>query len=492
MEVFNIYNDIAERTGGDIYIGVVGPVRTGKSTFIKKFMELLVLPNIEDKHVSQRVKDELPQCGGGKTIMTTEPKFVPDEGTRISVAEGIDLKVRLVDCVGYTVEGALGYEDDEGPRMVLTPWYDHEIPFQEAAELGTEKVIKEHSTIGLVVITDGTITEIPRENYLFPEEKVITELKEMGKPFLVALNSTHPEAEETVKLAKSLMDVYGVPVIPVDCLNLNRQDITLLLQEVLYEFPVREMMVNLPLWMDELEEDHWLAQEYSNSIPMAAKDVYKVRDIYTFVDLLSESEHTQEVHLKEVDLGKGYATVDIGLQETLFYKIMEEYTGLDIQNELNLFRLVRDLSTAKREYDLISTALRNVREKGYGIVSPRLEDMYFEEPQLFKKGNQFGVKLRASAPSIHLLRADISAEVSPVVGTEKQSEELLNHLVQEFEDNPAAIWDSGFLGRSLHDLVKDGIKSKIYRLPENVQEKMQETLQKIINEGSGGLICIIL
>ncbi len=492
MESYDIYNDIVERTGGDIYIGVVGPVRTGKSTFIKKFMQLLVLPNIKDVNEAQRTQDELPQSGAGRTIMTTEPKFVPDKGTQIFLAEELSFKVRLVDCVGYTVPGAIGYEEKEGPRMVVTPWYEHAIPFQEAAELGTHKVINEHSTIGLVIITDGSITEIPRENYVEAEKRVIGELQDIGKPFLIVLNSTRPEAKSTVDLAEKLEEEYGVPIIIADCLNLQRQDIHRIMQEVLYEFPLNEVRIRLPLWLDELPEEHWLKKEYDRTIQLAIKDVYKLRDMGKLVGALSDCKYTQEVYIDEMELGEGAASVSIGVQEELFFEILEEESGFEIKGDHDLFRLIRELSVAKKEYDYIAQALTNLQESGYGIVGPRLEDMTFEEPVLFKKGNQFGVKLRASAPSIHMIRANISTEVSPVFGTEKQCEDLAGFLEGEFERDPGAIWESGFLGRSLNDLVRDGIKGKLNRLPENVQEKLQETLEKIVNEGSGGLICIIL
>lgn len=491
MEAYDIYRDMAERTGGDIYIGVVGPVRTGKSTFIKKFMELLVLPNIEDGYCAQRALDELPQCGGGKTIMTTEPKFVPDEGTEITLSEGISFKVRLVDCVGYTVPGALGYEEEQGPRMVVTPWFDHEIPFQRASELGTSKVIKEHSTIGLVMTTDGSITEIPRENYESAEERVVQELKAIGKPFIIGLNSTKPQDEDVQTLALALQEKYGVPVLPMDCLHLTRQDIHRIIQEVLYEFPIHEMNIHLPLWMDELEKDHWLTVEYEKTISNAVAQVLKLRDIQEVVQGLANCQYTQEVYLEGMDLGAGVAQITVGVQDQLYFKILGETSGFAIENELDVFQLIRSLSEAKKEYDYIEEAFQTVQEKGYGIVSPRMDDMIFEEPELFKKGNQFGVKLRASAPSIHMVKVNIGTEVSPVVGTEKQCEELINYLMSEFEKDPDSIWDQGFLGRSLNDLVRDSIKSKLNRLPDTVQDKLQETLQRMINEGSGGLICII-
>ncbi|AZR74825.1 stage IV sporulation protein A [Anoxybacter fermentans] len=493
MEEFNIYQDIAERTGGDIYIGVVGPVRTGKSTFIKKFMDLLVLPNIKKGYNLERATDELPQSGGGRTIMTTEPKFIPDKATTITLHDALSFRVRLVDCVGYTVPGALGYEDENGrPRMVMTPWFDHEIPFQDAAELGTQRVIEDHATIGLVVTTDGSITDLPRENYIKAEERVVNELKELGKPFLIALNSTDPENPKTQKLANSLRVKYGVPVVPINCLRLTKEDITYLLQEILYEFPVAEIRIRMPEWMDTLDSNHWLSQEYDQVIKNAVYPIRRLRDIDQAVTGLSECKYTKEVILEELNLGEGNATISVNLEDHLFYQLLEEFTGHSIKGDSDLFALVQELSYAKKEYDRVAKALLDVEEYGYGIVTPQLEEMVFDEPELIERGNQFGVKLRAKAPSIHMIRADITTEVTPVVGTEKQCEELIQYLTEEFQRNPSAIWDSDFLGRSLHDLVKEGIQNKLHRMPENAREKLKDTLQKIINEGSGGLICIIL
>ncbi|GAB6098653.1 stage IV sporulation protein A [Halanaerocella petrolearia] len=492
MESFNIYQDIATRTNGDIYIGVVGPVRTGKSTFIKKFMDLLVLPNIDDENSKERAQDELPQSGEGRRITTTEPKFVPNQATKINLDDNIDLNVRLVDCVGYKVGGALGYEENEGPRMVTTPWYEEPIAFEKAAELGTAKVIKDHSTIGLVVTTDGSVTELPRENYIEAEERVIEELDQLGKPFIITLNSAHPESRETKELAEELEEKYNRRVIPVNCSKLDSNDITYLLQEVLYEFPLREININLPLWTDELATEHWLSQDLDQNINQAVNNVYSIRDIDNLSNNLTDSNHSKRVNINDLDLGSGIADLDFTLEGDLFFEVLEEETGLEVGDERELFSLIKDLSVAKEEYDRIADALDEVKERGYGIVTPDLEDMIFDEPEKIKRGGHFGVKLRAAAPSIHLVRADIETEVSPVVGTEKQCEELIHFFETEFEENPQAVWDSDFLGRSLHELVKDGINNKLYRMPVNAQEKLRDTLEKIVNEGSGGLICIIL
>ncbi|AGB41527.1 stage IV sporulation protein A [Halobacteroides halobius DSM 5150] len=492
MESFNIYQDIATRTNGDIYIGVVGPVRTGKSTFIKRFMDLLVLPNIEDENSKERAQDELPQSGEGRRIMTTEPKFVPNQATQISLENNVDFNVRLVDCVGYKVDGALGYEEDSGPRMVTTPWFEQPVSFEQAAEIGTAKVIEDHSTIGLVVTTDGSITELPRENYIEAEERVINELNQLGKPFIITLNSAQPESKETKKLANKLEEKYNKRVIPVDCANLDGEDINYLLQEVLYEFPLREINIDLPLWIDELEDAHWLSQELDEVIHQGVKDIFSLRDIENLSSNLDASDHSKRVNVGNLDLGSGIAELEFTLQKDLFYRVLEETTGLEIEDERELFSLIKDLSVAKEEYDKVADALEEVKERGYGIVTPNLDDMVFAEPEKINRGGHFGVKLRASAPSIHLVRADIETEVSPVVGTEKQCEELIEFFETEFDENPEAVWDSDFLGRSLHELVKDGINNKLYRMPVNAQEKLRDTLEKIVNEGSGGLICIIL
>lgn len=492
MEQFDLYRDISERTNGDVYIGVVGPVRTGKSTFIKKFMEQYVLPLINDKYIKERSKDELPQSASGKTIMTTEPKFVPEEAIRVELGENINFKVRMIDCVGYTVPGAQGYEDENGPRMVSTPWYSHDIPFQEAAELGTQKVIREHSTIGLVITTDGSFSEIPRHNFVMAEERVINELREIGKPFIVILNSAKPNETKTVQLAEKLSEKYTVPVLPVDCLNLQKTDIETILQSILYEFPIREIYIDLPSWVKGLPEESKIRKSFDESVLTSVDEAEKIRDIEKIVDLLADNEFVREVYLESIDLGEGIAKISIGVLENLFYQTLEEISGFSIKNDFDLLSLIKDLSIAKKEYDRIADALADVREKGYGIVTPSLEDMVFDEPEIIKRGNQFGVKLKANAPSIHMIRADINAEVSPVVGTEKQSEELIAFLQKDFEDNPEDIWETEFLGRSLHDIMKEGISNKLYRMPESAQHKIKDTIEKIVNEGSGGLICIIL
>lgn len=493
MEKFNVFSHIAERTGGSIYVGVVGPVRTGKSTFIKRFMDLYVMPNITDVYLKERTRDELPQSGAGRTISTTEPKFVPDEPVEVLFEENTKARIRLVDCVGYTVGSAKGYVDEDGPRLVRTPWFDHPIPFQEAAELGTRRVINEHSTIGLVITTDGSIADIPREDYLEPEQRVIEELRSLGKPFIVALNSIHPKSPETISLAQSLSEKYGVTVIPIDCLRMTKDDILGIFQKVLMEFPIREFNVRLPRWVEELNRDHWLRQVYEELAWEAVSQLQKVNDVKLHaLELFQESEHVQLVSVENLDLGTGKVTLNITLLNDLFYSVLAEMTGLEVEGDHHLMRLMQDLSIAKTEYDKLSAALQHVRQTGYGIVIPSLEDITFEQPELIKQGRNFGIKLTASAPSIHMVQASIQTEVTPLVGTEKQGEELISSLTEEFEKDPNALWERDFLGRSLQDMVREGINSKLYRMPENAQEKLQETLSKIINEGSGGLICIIL
>lgn len=492
MENYNIYQQIAERTQGDIYVGVVGPVRTGKSTFIKRFMDLLVIPNIGDIYSKERAHDELPQSATGRTIMTTEPKFVPNEAVEIILDENVQLKVRLVDCVGYLVKGALGYLENNAPRMVSTPWFDHQIPFREAAEIGTKKVIQEHSTIGLVVITDGSITEIERNEYIEAEEQVINELKEINKPFIIILNSTMPMANETLELKEELEKKYEVPVINVNCAQMKIEDINMVMERILYEFPVREIGINMPAWMDALEEDHWLRVDMMNAVKEGFNSVVSIRQTRNSMGKLDNCEFIKKACIDKISLGEGNVVVEVNMSEGLFYKVLSETTNLDIQDDYKLISLMKDLARIKKEYEKVEYALHEVSVKGYGIVAPRMDELSLDEPEIIKQGNKFGVKLRATAPSIHMIRADIEAEIAPLIGTEKQSEELVNYLLKEFENEPAKIWDSNMFGKSLHELISEGLHNKLSKMPEDAQLKLQETLQKIINEGSGGLICIIL
>ena len=459
MEDLNIYKDIANRTDGDIYIGVVGPVRTGKSTFIKNFMDLLVLPNIENSYKKERARDELPQSAAGRTIMTTEPKFVPNEAIEIKIGENLKLRTRLVDCVGYLVNNALGYMEDDVPRMVKTPWSSEEIPFEEAAEIGTKKVITEHSTIGILVTTDGSITEILREDYVEAEERVVKELKTMNKPFVIVLNSSTPYANETLELAKELEEKYGVSVIPTNCTNLNSEDVNNILGKVLYEFPIERININFPGWIDGLDDEHELKVELLNEIREAFKDVKTIKNIEVGASKIKQTEIILKTTIDEINLGNGFINVNIILKENLFYKVLTEITGVEVANEADLFTTISNLSNVKKDYDKISSALQAVRQKGYGIVTPSMDELILDEPEMVKHGSRYGVRLRAKAPSIHMIRADIETEVSPIVGSEKQSEELVNYLLAEFESDPKKIWESNIFGKNLHELVNEGLQT---------------------------------
>lgn len=492
MEEYNIYSDIAERNQGDVYIGVVGPVRTGKSTFIKKFMDMLVIPNIENTYQAERARDELPQSAAGRTIMTTEPKFIPNEAVNISLGDNAHMKVRMIDCVGYIVNSSLGYVEDGEPRMVQTPWFDYPISFNEAAEIGTKKVITEHSTIGLVVTTDGSITEIARNDYVEAENRVINELKAINKPFIVILNSTHPSSSSAQQLKNELSQKHNVPVVAVNCEELTAEDIHSIIETVLFEFPLKEINIDIPAWLEALSSDHWLKADIYSAVIEKMSDVCKIRDTRALCDNLGKCDFIDCSDIEGMDLGDGTVKMKLSLPRSLFYKVLGEQSGFDIADEESLITLMADLGKIKKEYDKISYALHEVKEKGYGIVSPSTDELTLDEPKIVKQGGRFGVKLRASAPSIHMMRADIETEVSPIVGTEKQSEELVHSLLSQFETDPSKIWESNIFGKSLYDLVNDGLHNKLSRMPEESRNKLRETLQRIINEGSGGLICIIL
>lgn len=492
MENLELYQDIAKRTDGDIYVGVVGPVRTGKSTFIKRFMDLLVIPNIDNEYKKQRAQDELPQSAAGRTIMTTEPKFVPNEAVEITVGENIKFKTRLVDCVGYLVNNAIGYLEDDMPRMVKTPWSDEEIPFEEAAEIGTKKVIEEHSTIGIVMTTDGSITDIPREDYLEAEERVVNELKAINKPFIIVLNSETPFSDYTISLAQSLEEKYGCSVMPMNCANLTNDDINSMFAKILYEFPIDQINISFPKWINNLSEDHEIRNQLFSEIKGAFNNAHLLKDIDGCISRISTTEIIQKTSISQIELGSGAVNISIVLKEELLYKVLTEMSGLTISNEEDLFSTLIDLAGCKSEYDKFSYAMEEVKAKGYGIVTPTIDELILDEPEMVKQGSRFGVKLKAKAPSIHMIRADIQTEVSPIVGSEKQSEELVNYLLSEFESDPKKIWDSNIFGKSLHELVNEGLQNKLCHMPEDAQMKLQETLERIVNEGSGGLICIIL
>ena len=492
MENFDIYKDIADRTQGDIYVGVVGPVRTGKSTFIKRFMEIMVLPNIDNSYKKQRAKDELPQSSSGKSIHTTEPKFVPNEAIEISLNENTKFKVRMVDCVGYIVKSAAGYMEGEEAKMVTTPWYDYEIPFEEAAEIGTKKVINEHSTIGLLVTTDGSITDIERGDYVEAEERVVNELKSINKPFIMVLNSQHPFDPDTVALKKELEGKYDVPVQTMDVLNMKEDDITNVFQRVLKEFPIKEINIDMPEWIEKMDPSHWLKLDFIGLVKDMCSNIYKVRDITKSLESFKDIEFIGKSMVKEINMGEGTARIDLTPRKDLYYKILSEVCEKKIEGESDLLNIVKEMHSAKVEYDKIAGALKEVKETGYGLVAPQLSEMKLEEPEIVKQGNRFGVKLKASAPSLHFIRADIETEISPIMGTERESEEMVKSLLEQFESDPSKIWQSNMFGKSLEILVKEGLQNKLYKMPEDIQIKIQKTLQKIINEGNGGLICILL
>ncbi len=491
MTEMGIYNDIANRTDGDIYIGVVGPVRTGKSTLIKRFTESVILPNIEADSMRERAKDEMPQSASGKTVMTTEPKFVPENAARIPLDEGAECRIKLIDCVGYIVPGAMGLIEDGQPRMVMTPWAEAPLPFEKAAEIGTRKVIDEHSTVGIVVTTDGSVGEIPRESYIDAEKRVISELKSISKPFIVVLNCQHPNSQASQKLAQELEQEYDVPVLPLNCLELNESNIKDILRGLLYEFPVREVRFDLPSWIDVLEDGDELKKEIYGEIE---KSVYGLRRVGEIRDAAENFDAGNRISAKldRLDLGKGGAKIDICVPDKIFYNILGEKSGFEIENEKSLLAIMTELSDVKKKYDKVASAIDDCLNDGYGIVMPSIDDLTLEEPEIVKQPGGYGVKLKASAPSIHMMKADIETEVNPIVGTESQSEELVSFLLKEFEEDPRAIWESNMFGKSLHELVGEGLNSKLAHMPDDARAKIAGTIQRIINEGSGGLICILL
>jgi len=492
VDSFNIYRDIAERTQGDIYVGVVGPVRTGKSTFIKKFMDTMVIPKINNTYKKERAKDELPQSGSGKTIHTTEPKFVPNEAIEITIDDDVNFKVRLIDCVGYIVKGALGYLEDDEPKMVNTPWYEYEIPFEDAAEIGTRKVITDHSTIGLLVTTDGSITGLAREDYVEAEERVVEELKSINKPFVVVLNTKNINSPETEILKNDLEKKYDVTVQVMDVFNMTEKDIEKLFNQVLTEFPVKEINIDMPVWVEKLSPDHWLKKEFFKIVKGMCQNINKIKDIKPIFNDAKNTENLGASALEQINLGDGTAKMLLKPSEDIFYKVLSENCDVNVSSESDLIVLIKELNAAKKEYDKIKDALIDVKETGYGLVAPQLSEMSFEEPEIVKQGSKFGVKLKASAPSLHFIKADIKTEISPIMGSEKESEELVKALMEQYDKDPASLWQSNMFGKSLEVLVKEGLQNKLYKMPEDVQTKIQKTLQKIINEGSGGLICIIL
>ena len=491
MEKIDIIKSITERTGGDIYLGVVGAVRTGKSTFIKKMVETLIVTNIEDEYERKRCLDEIPQSAQGKTIMTTEPKFVPSQAAKIQI-EDFSANVRLIDCVGYVIPDAKGYEDENGPRMVKTPWYDEEIPFIEAAEIGTEKVIKDHSSIGIVVTTDGSIGEIKRESYVEAEKRVIDELKEIGKPFIVILNSVHPMLPETENLAENLRAEYDVPVIPISVENMTERDMYGILKEALFEFPVVEVKVEMPQWIACLSYNHWLKQIYMDKIRESVIEIEKIRDIDNITSHFVNCEYISKAYLSDVNTSTGEITVTLNAPSELYNEILKDIIKVDVTNKAELLMLFQEYNEAKEEYDQIKSALKMVKTTGYGVASPSLSDMKLDNPEIIKQGSRYGIKLKAVAPSIHMIRVDVESRFEPIIGSELQSKELIDYLMKDQEQDPANIWKSEIFGRSLDVIVKEGIQAKLSMMPENARYKLQHTLCKLVNKGSGNLFAIVL
>lgn len=491
MEDFNVYKDIQDRTGGEIYIGVVGPVRTGKSTFIKKFMDTVVIPNIPDGLQRDRAIDELPQSAAGRTIMTTEPKFIPEQAVSVQIDNDAMFNVRMIDCVGYIVPSAIGYIEEDQPRMVRTPWFDEPIPFNMAAEIGTKKVITEHSTIGLVITTDGSISDIPREEYEEAEERVIDELNQTNRPFVMLLNCVEPSGPESKMLAAQLSEKYSVPVLPVNCIDITEQDIKEIIASLLYQFPVREVELSVPGWVASLGADHWLYASVLEAVRESCK-ISRMREVKAMIESVRVCEAVQAVNIRKIDLGSGRASAEVIFDQSLFYKILSEKTELEIGNESELLSHLIEMTQIKRTFQKLRQAYDDVLETGYGIVMPDVEELTLEEPQILKQNGKYGIRLKATAPSIHMLRTQINTEITPIVGSEQQSEELVLYLLKEFEENPVKIWESNIFGKSLHSLVNEGMHNKLYRMPNDAREKVRETIERIINDGCSGLICIIL
>ena len=491
MEKYEIIKNIAKRSGGDIYLGVVGAVRTGKSTFIKRMVETLIVPNIENEYEKKRALDEIPQSAAGKTIMTTEPKFVPNNTAKIKI-DDVTCNIKLIDCVGYMIDKAIGATDENGPRMVKTPWYNEEIPFTEAAEIGTEKVIKEHSTIGIVITTDGSIGDFKREDYIDAETRVINELKSIGKPFIVILNSTHPTLPETEKLAKDLEYEHNIPVLPISIETMNEKDMYNILREALYEFPVLEVRINMPEWISILNPDNKIKKSYIESIKESIIEIDKIKDVEKITNKLLENEYIEKCYLSEIDTSTGIITVNITAPEELYNKTLKEIINIDIKNKADLLYLFQEFTTAKKEYDQIKYALNMVKQTGYGIATPSLDDMKLDKPEIIKQGPRYGVKLKAVAPSIHMIKVDVESTFEPIIGSEIQCKELIDYLMKDHDKNQNEIWKSEIFGRSLDTIVQEGIQSKINLMPDNIRFKLQNTLTRVVNKGSNNVITIVI
>ena len=492
MEKYQIYEDIKSRTNGDIYVGVVGPVRVGKSTFIAEFMKKLVIPNIENDNNKKRTIDELPQSADGKTIMTTQPRFVPNEAVKISVADKINLKVRMIDCVGYLVSGAMGVEEGDKPRLVKTPWSSEDMPFEEAAEFGTKKVIEEHSTIGIVITTDGTVTDLERANYVAAEEQIVQDMKATGKPFVIVLNTKNPNKEESKKLAKSIQEKYDSQVISMNVQEMKESDVDRIFEKMLLEFPITSIKVNMPKWLSALPFSNPIIKEVVSEIKKFGNDLKKIGDTNKDALVFTESESFDPITFSNVEMGEGVIKFNVIPKENLFYHVLSDECGFEIKDDFELVSYIKDLATAKTEYDKLKLALDEVEQNGYGIVVPKQSDFALQEPEVVKQGNRYGVKIKATAPSLHIIKVDVETEVTPLVGTESQSQDLVNYLNEQFENNPEQIWETNLLGKSLSSLIGDNISSKIVMMPADAQRKMRKTLGRIINEGKGGVLCILL
>ena len=502
MNDYNVYNDIKARTNGEIYIGVVGPVRRGKSTFIKRFMELIVLPGIKDENNKKLAIDEMPQSANGKIIMTTEPKFIPKEAVSVEVDNAVNMKVRLVDCVGYMVEGALGHEEGEKERMVKTPWFDSDIPFTQAAKIGTKKVITDHSTIGIVITTDGSIGEIPRDSYVEAEKTTIEDMKANSKPFVVILNSTRPYASETIALASQMEEEYGVKVIPLSCLNMKKSDIDMIIREIVVMFPIEQINFNVPKWVETLDEDSAIKQDIINKVRMIMGAISTINDAntYNYRELIESSTgvdkdddtYISDVRLEGINMETGIVNMSFDVYEQYYYKMLSDLTGVEIDSQYGLIDTLKYLASKKAEFERVSEAYEEVKTKGYGVVTPDISDISLMEPELIKHGNNFGIKIKAKAPSMHLLKADITTEIAPIVGSESQARDLITYLESGTEDNPEGIWDTNIFGKSIRQLVDEGIHTKVNNMTEDTRVKMQETLAKLLNDSKGGVICIII
>lgn len=492
MDSYKIYEDIARRTDKEIYLGVVGPVRCGKSTFITNFVNKMVVPNIKNEYDKSRTLDELPQSAEGKTIMTTQPRFVPKDAVKISIDDKIDLKIRLVDCVGYTVTGAEGLTENNKPRLIKTPWSDRALPFEEAAQIGTKKVIEEHSTIAVVMTTDGSFGDIPRQNYIEAERQTILDLKNTGKPFIVVVNSSDKSSKLALDTAKEIEENYNVSALSVNALKIEEDDISKIFSSILKQFPLTSLRVKMPLWLEALPFEDELIQEIIAEIKTSIENAEKIGDIDEDRTFFASSENFKEVKLSNIDMAEGIVYIKIEPKENLFYKVLSRECKTDITSDFELISFVKNLATAKREYDKLKDALKQVESDGYGVVMPTMEEMTLEEPEIVKQGSRYGVKLKASAPSLHIMKVDVETEICPVVGSVQQSEDIVKYLLKEFESDPKGLWETNMFGKSLHSLVNEGLNKKIVHMPEEAQKKMRKTLSRIVNEGKGGIICILL